>query len=70
MDIVLDGVAHEKVQVIVRDNMATVRKRGAELIARKDHVIAVQRPDRKTWLVQFADGVAWEVKRNADCGCR
>ncbi len=70
MDITLDGVAYERVQVIVRENTATVRKRGAELITRKGDVVAVERPDRKTWTIRFADGVAWAVTRSADCGCR
>lgn len=72
MDITLDGVDHKRVQVIVRDNVATVRSNRPprRQVASKSGVTSVERPDRKTWRIVFADGTQWAVTRNPDCGCR
>lgn len=62
-----------RVQVIVRDNKATISRVGDVLLER-DQVVAVEQVQSRSWLIRFQDGSAWAAKvpdrRAGGCGCK
>lgn len=59
-------------QIIVRQGTATLRdgtRNDRPILEAKEGVIAVERPDRRHWSIQFADSTVWLVERDPDCGC-
>ncbi len=67
--VTVDGVEHERVRVVVRQNVATLT-RGRELVAQRAGVAAVTNAGRLLRDITFDDGSSWRVqKRAGGCGC-
>lgn len=65
------GTRYENVQVVVRQNIVTLR-RGTEQLAWRDQVASVTAPPGAPRLrkITFADGAEWMAERaKRPCGC-
>lgn len=69
---VTDVPNYQRVQLIVRDNVATISHVG-DVKEEKGDVVAVERVDTHRWLIRFVDGSAWAAnvpqRGKAGCGC-
>lgn len=66
------GVQHERVTIVVRNNVATVRGRqGGAVVAQRDQVTGVMPVTGEALkrTVTFADGSSWLVEKVKGCGC-
>lgn len=67
--VVDDGVTHSKVTIVVRQNVATVRRQ-REVLAQRAGVVSVTSSSRLEREVTFDDGSSWHVTRSGrPCGC-
>lgn len=72
--VVVDGgVERSKVQVVVRNNVATVRSRQSQSVTdQRDEVVGVMpvTGNVRQRTITFADGSTWLVQKAKGCGCR
>lgn len=64
-----DGHEHLQVQIIVRGNVATIRRAGTVILERAT-VRSVEATLTNRRVIEFTDGSSWVADRKKGCGCR